>query len=317
MKHAMRIVVLFATMATMTASPAKAQVGYSAWFNNFNVWNYSGQTANDFELYLGGVSSNQIKTYYTGSYPDYAVTNVADGVIVEWTGSTTANGAYAHFGVHLNPFVNPSAFNLTWTSNGTNIESVQTVQSHWGTTNIAPVNIITNPGPDPVWIVVGAAAGTNAVQLNDLVVGGTVWSNVTIWTTNYLAVGGTFTNNFFDTYGYLSNSAVYYTGLIIQQFSDPEDDQMGQEQLVDFAFVNVGPPLMQITAIQVIGTNVLVTMPSVSGATYQLQFTPSMVPTNWSNVVGASQPGTGSSITLTNFGGATQTQGFYRFAITP
>ena len=149
MKHAMRIVVLFATMATMTASPAKAQVGYSAWFNNFNVWNYSGQTANDFELYLGGVSSNQIKTYYTGSYPDYAVTNVADGVIVEWTGSTTANGAYAHFGVHLNPFVNPSAFNLTWTSNGTNIESVQTVQSHWGTTNIAPVNIITNPRTRP------------------------------------------------------------------------------------------------------------------------------------------------------------------------
>jgi len=82
--------------------------------------------------------------------------------------------------------------------------------------------------------------------------------------------------------------------------------------------INNSNTLTQITAIQVVGTNVIVTLPSLSGETYQLQSSPSMVPTNWSNVVGAVVPGTGSPVMLTNVGGALLIpQNFYRVDIFP
>jgi len=73
---------------------------------------------------------------------------------------------------------------------------------------------------------------------------------------------------------------------------------------------------VQITAIQIIGTNVVITIPSLVGSTYQLQYSASMTPTNWLNVSGASAAGTGSSIMLTDVGGALQPQRFYRVDIT-
>jgi hypothetical protein len=43
-----------------------------------------------------------------------------------------------------------------------------------------------------------------------------------------------------------------------------------------------------------------------------------MKPTNWVNVAGVSVTNSiGSILTLTNFAGANQPQGFYRFDITP
>ena len=76
--------------------------------------------------------------------------------------------------------------------------------------------------------------------------------------------------------------------------------------------------LTQITSIQIVGTNVIITMPSLSTETYQLQTSALMVPTNWSNVAGAVVTGTGSPITLTNVGGALLTpQHFYRVDISP
>ncbi len=74
----------------------------------------------------------------------------------------------------------------------------------------------------------------------------------------------------------------------------------------------------QISAVTRAGTNVIVTVPAIAGETYQLQFSNSMKPTNWVNVSGASVTNClGSLLTLTNFGGASQPQGFYRFDVTP
>ena len=73
-----------------------------------------------------------------------------------------------------------------------------------------------------------------------------------------------------------------------------------------------------ISGIRTVGTNVLVSIQSVSNENYQLQFSNSMVPTNWSNVSGASVTSApGGSLTLTNFGGASSPQRFYRFVIVP
>ena len=74
----------------------------------------------------------------------------------------------------------------------------------------------------------------------------------------------------------------------------------------------------QISGIQVAGTNVVISAQSVGGDTYQLQSRNSMTTGNWSNVAGvvlSNSPG--GLIILTNFGGASAPQEFYRLDITP
>jgi uncharacterized repeat protein (TIGR03803 family) len=82
--------------------------------------------------------------------------------------------------------------------------------------------------------------------------------------------------------------------------------------------VPLNPPANQISAIQLSNLDIVLYVPSVAGETYQLQFSDS--PTNgcWSNVDGASVTNSiGALLTLTNFGGASVPQRFYRFSITP
>jgi uncharacterized repeat protein (TIGR03803 family) len=75
-------------------------------------------------------------------------------------------------------------------------------------------------------------------------------------------------------------------------------------------------PINQITAIQQAGTNVVFTIPSVAGETYQLQVRASLNDGGWSNIVGASVVNSiGALLTLTNLGGAAQAQAFYRVGI--
>ena len=82
--------------------------------------------------------------------------------------------------------------------------------------------------------------------------------------------------------------------------------------------VPLNPPANQISAAQVSGNDLTISVPSVAGETYQLQFTTDPACGIWSNVPGVSVTNSlGALLTLTNFGGALQPQGFYRFAITP
>ena len=82
--------------------------------------------------------------------------------------------------------------------------------------------------------------------------------------------------------------------------------------------VPLNPPANQISAIQVSNTKLVFAVPSVAGETYQLQFTTDPSSGSWSNIGGASVTNSiGALLTLTNFGGASLPQGFYRFDITP
>jgi uncharacterized repeat protein (TIGR03803 family) len=95
-------------------------------------------------------------------------------------------------------------------------------------------------------------------------------------------------------------------------------------------------PINQITSIHIADEDIIFTIPSIAGETYQLQFRSSMTPFNWIdvhdrhrrrrsmnrrkwvNVPGVSVTNSiGALLTVTNFGGASQQQGFYRFDITP
>ncbi len=82
--------------------------------------------------------------------------------------------------------------------------------------------------------------------------------------------------------------------------------------------VPLNPPANQISGVQIAGTNISIGIPSVAYETYQLQFTTDPDSGIWSNVPSVSVTNSiGALLTLTNFGGATGPQGFYRFAITP
>ena len=83
--------------------------------------------------------------------------------------------------------------------------------------------------------------------------------------------------------------------------------------------VPLNPPANQICAVQIQqAANVIVTIPSVAGETYQLQYCGLLTLSNWTNVVGASMTNSiGGLLSLTNFGGASSPQRFYRFDITP
>jgi hypothetical protein len=82
--------------------------------------------------------------------------------------------------------------------------------------------------------------------------------------------------------------------------------------------VPLNPPANQISAFRIAGNDVAISIPSVAGETYQLQFTTDLTSGLWSNVDGVSVTNSiGALLMFTNFGGALQPQGFYRFAITP
>jgi hypothetical protein len=82
------------------------------------------------------------------------------------------------------------------------------------------------------------------------------------------------------------------------------------------AFINHGTIVtassVKISAVSISGNDVNVQIQSYQGHTYQLEETPSLTPTNWTNI-GASQAGTNGVLTFTDTGGATNVPGrFYR-----
>ncbi len=82
--------------------------------------------------------------------------------------------------------------------------------------------------------------------------------------------------------------------------------------------VPLSPPANQISGMQFSGADVVLNLPSVAYETYQLQFVTDPTSGSWSNVLGASVTNCiGGLLAVTNFGGALQPQGFYRFDITP
>jgi uncharacterized repeat protein (TIGR03803 family) len=81
--------------------------------------------------------------------------------------------------------------------------------------------------------------------------------------------------------------------------------------------VPLNSPPNQISAIHIAGTNVFVTIPSIAGEFYQLQYRNSLTSDLWSNVAGAVATSIGGSLMVTDLGGASSAERFYRFAITP
>jgi len=75
----------------------------------------------------------------------------------------------------------------------------------------------------------------------------------------------------------------------------------------------------QIRSIRIASnTNLVFTVFGAAGKTYQLEFTPSLAPPNWTNIPSVSAaPNYSGLFNLTNFGAVSNRMGFYRLLITP
>jgi len=77
-------------------------------------------------------------------------------------------------------------------------------------------------------------------------------------------------------------------------------------------------PANQINGVSVARTNVVITVSSVAGETYQLQYAADLTSGNWSNVPGVLVTNSlGGPLTVTNLGGAVSPGRYYRLVITP
>jgi uncharacterized repeat protein (TIGR03803 family) len=77
-------------------------------------------------------------------------------------------------------------------------------------------------------------------------------------------------------------------------------------------------PANKISGVSVAGGDVVITVPSVAGETYQLQYATGLTSGNWSNVPGAPVTNSlGGTLTVTNAGGTGAAARYYRLVITP
>jgi hypothetical protein len=238
MRKAMRIVALFA--AVVTATTASAQIdSIGQWLYNFNVPNNTGQYANNFEVTLCGVTSNQIAGLFTNNCTNYSITeNSSNCSVITWYGSYPPDSS-PHFGVTLTNYNNVTSLALNWTSNNTAVGSVSCVRGHHGVYDNTDGVYISNADPNnALWISVALVGMPDPVQLTDLTTNGPEWANAA---TNFvpairLAAGAS------NTYYLTDVGTVQSWGLVIQQFSDTTNDGTnvpGQLQMIHFSFVNL------------------------------------------------------------------------------
>ena len=92
----------------------------------------------------------------------------------------------------------------------------------------------------------------------------------------------------------------------------------GQRGTVFKLFANLASPANQMNGVTVAGADVVITLASVAGETYQLQYATELTSGNWYDVPGVAVTNSiGGPLTVTNFGGALSPSRYYRLAITP
>jgi hypothetical protein len=135
--------------------------------NNFDAPNNTGQCADNFEMFLGGITTNEITRYFLDNnsatyhgFPNVTTVQQPGGVTIIWTGNTNCGATTSHFGVTIADCMQPTATNIpgatyTWTYNGVPIGNIPTV---WQTLTFNPASgyvqqVVFNGGSNtPVYI---------------------------------------------------------------------------------------------------------------------------------------------------------------------
>ncbi len=161
-------------------SAASAQV-IQGTLSNFDVWNRTGQVANDFHIELGGILPEMIDNLYLGDYPNASINATGNGTSVTWTNSSTNPGDVDHFGVRLNGAQNPNGVSMNWTFDGNNIGNIGDVSQRWFAGQGIVTDDITNRTDNGFWIQRRVnTLFTPGIVLDDLLVGLPIWESSTL-----------------------------------------------------------------------------------------------------------------------------------------
>ncbi|MGA2178557.1 MAG: hypothetical protein ABSH15_03125 [Verrucomicrobiota bacterium] len=206
--HLIRRILLFTCLfpTILLVGPANAETMALC---NFDATNSTGQCANDFEIFLGGVETNDITWLYTeikdenglNGFPNVTKTEVPGGTLVTWTGNTNC-GTSSHFGVTLANGVVPTSTNLsgtlyTWTYNSVPIGNIpgvwQTLILTSGSFQVVVNNPLLN---EPIFVQRRINFSTNNLALNDLMPDMPIYTNAAIIDPSPVIIppGGALTN---------------------------------------------------------------------------------------------------------------------------
>jgi len=238
---------------------------------NYTVTNTTGQVANDFEQFIGGLTDTNGITFYTTAnavagypaYPDASISLVPGGAIVHWTGGTTLPGAATHFGVRVPGGFTPTAQTLpavqaywTWDS-----ENIGNVPITWPATACAGNQLynfaIANPFPYAIWIQRRDLLLDSPINLEELNVESYTWNSARLLDTVPLALQpGQVVTNYPDLSGLInSNTYAYSLGYSISTSTNSADAPMVNFQT---AFETAAPRPV-FTSVKPQGTNLVLT----------------------------------------------------------
>jgi len=184
-----RMIILSLVVAAYSLVPLTAEAQVRGSLANFDVWNFTGSTANDFEVYMGGVKPADINSTYKGDYPNSTSTDLGTGTVVRWTGSSTADTGKAHFGVGLSGNVQPIPVSYTWTFDGNVIGTLPRTWQGWDFDGRRR-DIFRNFDLEPVWIQRRWATFDGTLVLDDLLRDSPLWNSAILIDTAPLQVMG-------------------------------------------------------------------------------------------------------------------------------
>ncbi|HVT11027.1 MAG TPA: hypothetical protein VHE55_02065 [Fimbriimonadaceae bacterium] len=174
LRHARKLVTTV-VVACAAMAPLSALAQVRGYLSNFDVWNFSGKTANDFELYLGGITPDMITSTFRGNFPNAQITNLGTGSLIHWTGSSVPDTGKAHFGVGVKGNAQPKPVTYSWTFNGAVIWSLPPAWQGWNFYG-PRTDVIQNWSPDPIFVQRRYLVYSGSLQLEDLMRGSAIWN---------------------------------------------------------------------------------------------------------------------------------------------
>lgn len=254
MHGVLRTLVIAVAIAGVASTAAAQNRWISGTLSNFDVWNNTGQDANDFHVVLEGIDPSDIGNLYTGDYPNVTVADTGTGTSLTWTGSTTPSGSAAHFGFTLNGNVNFTSASFQWTMDAVVTDDIPDAAQQWrlgGT--LVNIDDITNRSQSSLWIQRRVNTALGQVDLNDLLMNGLLWNTATLIDPNPLLIDpdNTLLYEFDGT-----EPAPYYDVMMYDVYAD--DNNLPGDLLM--TFLNASQIMPEPTSLALLGLGGLVLM---------------------------------------------------------
>lgn len=158
---------------------AGAQAGHITTMDcNIDAYNLTGQTANDFDIQLGGVAKSEVLKTFHNIFPNVEVTEQPYGSLIHYYGREFAPGDSVHIGYEIFPAGPIGTIDQYWSYDGAKLGGPA---FRCNKPTIFSDGNVTNTGSTDVWIQRRFAVEPDAVDLqNDLNTGTSFWNNATL-----------------------------------------------------------------------------------------------------------------------------------------